>query len=73
MNNSFYVCHLHANNSSKVKNIGGFHVPDMLEITLIRKDRIKNFSGEYEDIPHKLDQKTVLDNDEIFIDKNWYL
>jgi len=73
LNNSFYVCHLHANNSSKVKNIGGFHVPDMLEITLIRKDRIKNFSGEYEDIPHKLDQKTVLDNDEIFIDKNWYL
>ena len=73
LNKVFYVCHLHANNSSKIKNIGGFKIPDMLEITLIRKDRIKNFSGQYAEIPHKLDQKTVLNKDEIFIDKNWYL
>ena len=45
----------------------------MLEITFIRKDRVKNFSGDYSDIPHKLDQKTVLNEDEIFIDKKWYL
>ena len=73
LNNVFHVCHLHANNSGKIKNIGGFNIPDMLEITLIRKDRIKIFSGEYAEIPHKLDRKTVLNNDEIFIDKNWYL
>ena len=73
LNNIFYICHLHVNNSSKIKNIGGFNIPDMLEITLIRKDRIKNFSRDYADIPHKLDQKTVLNKDEIFIDKNWYL
>jgi len=72
LNNVFYICHLHANNSSKIKNIGGFNVPDMLEMTLIRKDRIKNFSGEYADIPHKFDQKTILNKKEIFIDKNWY-
>ena len=72
LNNIFYICHLHANNSSKIKNIGGFKVPDMLEMTLIRKDRIKNFSGEYADIPHKFDQKTILNKKEIFIDKNWY-
>ena len=72
LNNVFYICHLHANNSSKIKNIGGFKVPDMLEMTLIRKDRIKNFSGEYADIPHKFDQKTILNKKEIFIDKNWY-
>lgn len=73
LNNIFHVCHLHANNSSKIKNIGGFNIPDMLEITLIRKDRIKTFSGEYAEIPHKFDRKTVLNKDEIFIDKNWYL
>jgi len=72
LNNIFYICHLHANNSSKIKNIGGFNVPDMLEMTLIRKDRIKNFSGEYADIPHKFDQKTILNKKEIFIDKKWY-
>ena len=73
LNNVFYVCHLHANNSSKIKNIGGFNVPDMLEITLIRRDRIKNFSGEYAEIPNKFDQKTVSNKGEIFIDKKWYL
>ena len=44
----------------------------MLEITLIRKNRVKNFTGEYAQLPHKLDQKTVLNKDEIYLDKNWY-
>ena len=72
LNKFFYCCHLHVNNSGEVKNIGGIKVPDMLEITLIRKDRIKRFSGKYAEIPHKLDQKTVLSKDEIYIDKKWY-
>ena len=73
MNNLFHVCHLHINNTSKVKNIGGYDVPDMLEITLIRKDRVKNFTNEYASIPNKFDQKTVLKKKEIFLDKKWYL
>ena len=70
---TFYVCHLHINNVSKVKNIRGYKVPDMVEITLIRKDRVKNFTREFSKIPHKLDQKTVLNKNEIFIDQKWYL
>ena len=73
LNKSFYICHLHANNSSKIKNIGGFDIPDMLELTLIRKDRVKNFKNEFSKLPHKLDQKTVLNKKEIYIDKKWYL
>jgi len=73
LNNLFHVCHLHINNTSKVKNIGGYDVPDMLEITLIRKDRVKNFTNEYASIPNKFDQKTVLKKKEIFLDKKWYL
>jgi hypothetical protein len=72
LSNIFYVCHLHVNNASKVKDVGGYKIPDMLEITLIRKDRVKNFTGEYTQLPHKLDQKTVLNKDEIYLDKNWY-
>tara|TARA_B100000902_G_C27204641_1_gene860933 strand:+ start:395 stop:1171 length:777 start_codon:yes stop_codon:yes gene_type:complete len=68
----FYVCHLHANNASKIKNIGGYNIPDMLELTLIRKDRVKNFTGEFSKIPHKLDQKTVKKKNEISIDQKWY-
>ena len=48
-------------------------MPDMLEITLIRKDRVKNFTNEYASIPNKFDQKTVLKKKEIFLDKKWYL
>ena len=73
LNNLFYVCHLHINNVSKLTNIGGYNVPDMLEITFIRKDRIKNFTNKFASIPHKLDQKTVLNQKEMYLDKNWYL
>ena len=63
---------MHVNNVSKVKNIGGYNIPDMLEITLIRKDRVKNFTGEFSVIPNKLDQKTVINKNDIFIDQKWY-
>ena len=58
---------------SKVKNIAGFKVPDMLEITFIRKDRIKDFDLKYSKLPNKLDKKTVKDKEEIILDRNWYL
>ena len=69
----FYPCHLHINNMSKVINIGGFKVPDMLEMTFIRKDRVKDFNFNYSKLPNKLDKKTVKDKEEIILDKNWYL
>ena len=72
LQNYFYVCHLHVNNISKVKDIGGYSVPDMLEITLIKKNRVKNFSNEYAILPNNLDQKTVFNKKDILIDKNWY-
>ena len=68
----FYPAHLHINNVSKVKKINKFKVPDMIEVTLIRKDRIKIFSNEFSKLPHALDQKTLSDKDEIFLDPNWY-
>ncbi len=73
LSNFFYVCHLHVNNASKITNIDGYDVPDMLEVTLIRKNRVKKFTNKFAPIPHKLDQKTVIKQKEIFLDKNWYL
>ena len=37
----FYFCHLHPNNTSKVKKIGVLKIPDMIELTLINKNRVK--------------------------------
>ena len=72
LNNYFYVCHLHINNISKIKKIGGYLVPDMIEMTFIRKNRVKNFSSKFSILPHKLDNKTVNSVNEKFLDKNWY-
>lgn len=72
INMYFYSVHLHINNISKVKKINKLKVPDMIEVTLIRKDRIKSFSNEFSKLPHILDQKTVIDKDEILLDPNWY-
>lgn len=68
----FSPAHLHVNNVSKVKKINKLKVPDMIEVTFFRKDRIKIFSNEFLKLPHALDQKTVHDKNEIFLDPNWY-
>jgi len=72
LNNYFYVCHLHINNISKIKKIGDYLVPDMIEMTFIRKNRVKNFSSKFSILPHKLDSKTVNSVKEKFLDKSWY-
>jgi len=72
LNNYFYVCHLHINNISKIKKIGNYLVPDMIEMTFIRKNRIKIFSSKFSILPHKFDSKTVNSVKEKFLDKNWY-
>ena len=56
----------------KLKKISDYLVPDMIEITFIRKNNIKNFSSKFSALPHKLDNKTVRDIKEKFLDKNWY-
>ena len=72
LENYFYVCHLHINNTSKIKKIGDFLVPDMIELTFIRKNRVKNFSSKFSTLPHELDNKTFNHLKEKFLDKNWY-
>ncbi len=72
LNNYFFPCHLHINNSSKIKNLNGIKIPDMVEMTFIRKDRLKSYPKKNAQLPHHLDQKTVLNKKEILIDEKWY-
>ena len=44
----------------------------MIEMTFIRKNRVKNFSSKLSTLPHKLDNKTVNSINEKFLDKSWY-
>ena len=43
----------------------------MVEMTFIRKDRLKSYPKNAQ-LPHHLDQKSVLNKKEILIDEKWY-
>lgn len=62
----FYFCHLHPNNTSKVKKIGMLKVPDMIELTLINKNRVKFSPSKRLKLPHALDKKTDPSKNEIY-------
>ena len=65
----FYFCHLHPNNTSKIKKIGKVQIPDMLEITLINKKRVKITPKKKLKITHELDRKTDPKRKDLFFDE----
>ena len=71
LSNYFYFCHLHPNNTSKIKKIGNLKIPDMLELTLINKSRVKKIPFKKLKLPHKLDKKTDPSKKDIYLDLNF--
>jgi hypothetical protein len=68
---NFIICHIHPNNSCGINYISNVAIPNAIEISFIRKDRVtkkihtKNF-------PHPLDQPSVKDLKDIFLPKIWF-
>lgn len=56
LNAHFDVVHLHANNYGRVVTSGDVHLPDVIEITYLRKDRSTQRSPIVS-LPHPLDQQ----------------
>lgn len=52
----FTVVHVHANNAGRLIDFGSVKVPQVLEITLLRKDRISRTDG-FAPLPNPLDYK----------------
>jgi hypothetical protein len=50
----FEPVHLHANNYEKVANVNGVLMPNVIEVTFLRKDRVKENKG-LRALPHVLD------------------
>ena len=48
------VVHLHPNNSAGTFKVGAFIVPRLLEVTFLRKDRVKS-AKPVKQLPHRLD------------------
>ena len=68
----FEVAHVHPNNYGGSVFIRDFEVPRMLEITLLRKDRVKQKWPITRTAPHPLDRQNVLDKGELVLPARWY-
>ena len=68
---NFIICHIHPNNSCGINYISNVKIPNAIEVTFIRKDRVKNRTYT-KNFPHLLDQPSVKDLKDIFLPKIWF-
>lgn len=69
---NFGIVHLHANNASGVHRYKGQVIPRVLEVTLLRSDRLGLPTEKIPiSFPHPLDQPNVAHKKEIFLPKPW--
>ncbi len=67
----FTIVHNHPNNCCGSVSISGVEVPRVLELTFLRKDRIKEATPALE-FPHKLDWDNVPDKAPLVLPEVWY-
>jgi hypothetical protein len=73
LQNFFYIMHLHPNNAGKNIKIHDYEIPDLLEVTFLRKDRISRILKNNKSYPLSIDQKCLKNKKDIFLSPHWYL
>lgn len=70
---NFEIVHIHPNNIMKGKRaiVEGYEIPSVLEITFLRKDRIKD-RHPIRKFPHHLDRPNSLDFEDYVLPSCWY-
>ena len=68
---NFVVCHLHPNNSCGINHISNLPIPNAIEVSFIRKDRVKKKTYT-KSFPHYLDQPSVKNLKDIYLPKIWF-
>jgi hypothetical protein len=67
----FYIVHNHPNNYGRSVRCGSFVIPRVLEMTLIRKDRVT--STEFAQMfPHPLDEKNDINGPDVPLPPQWF-
>jgi hypothetical protein len=67
----FYVVHNHPNNFGRSVRCGSMIIPRVLEMTFIRKDRVKS-TGFARTFPHPLDVTNDTENPDLILPPAWY-
>ncbi len=67
----FRVVHVHPNNSGPVRNIGRFSVPNVVEVTYLRRDRGYPDPVSPAVLPHPLDQDCVATAPSVTLPAGW--
>lgn len=68
----FYIVHLHPNNAGKNIKIHDYEIPDLLEVTFLRKNRISRIVKNNKAYPLRIDQKCVKNKKEVFLASYWH-
>ena len=68
--NIFHVVHNHPNNAMGIVNMNGFLAPRLLEITLLRKDRVSMING-FASLPHSLDRPNLTHMPDLLFPACW--
>ena len=66
----FEIVHIHPNNCRLPIKVGEIIVPQVMEFTFLRKDRI-TFKKNNSQFPHPLDIKNVIQFDDVVLPKCW--
>lgn len=71
LSNDFTVAHIHPNNSRPILNKGSIDIPELLEFTFLRNDRVK-LDEKKLIFPHHLDEKCVSKRPPRDLPKCWW-
>jgi hypothetical protein len=67
----FVVSHIHPNNYKQSVSIRGVHIPPLLEMTMLRKDRVRHAIPR-SDFPHQLDRPNIKDWPDVALPSEWF-
>lgn len=67
----FEVAHLHPNNVGGLARVAGVEIPRLLEVTLLRKDRVRH-RLPVTHLPHPLDVPNVADRRDVCLPETWW-
>ena len=68
---NFEIAHIHPNNCNGTFNLFDEKIPTAIEVTFLRKDLCKK-KENVKTLPHKYDQKNIINLPDVKLSKRWY-